>query len=154
MSKGKSLQELYSPNSACVGCGVKNKRGLRLRSFLENNELVAEWNAKPHHEAFPGILNGGIIGTLLDCHSNWAAAYYLLKKDHKTKPDCVVTAEYAVTLLRPTPTNLPINLIARVVESTGRRVTVEAELIVNDKVCATCRGIFVAVKEDHPAANK
>ena len=25
--------------------------------------VVADWTPEPHHQAFPGVLNGGIIGT-------------------------------------------------------------------------------------------
>lgn len=151
MVNGKSLQETYSPKGICFGCGPANERGLRIRSFAEGDETVAEWRAEPHHQAFPGVLNGGIIGALLDCHSNWAAAYYLMKKAGMTEVPCTVTAEFHVKLLRPTPSDALITLKARVVESSEDRATVEAELIANGKVCDTCRGTFVAVKEGHPA---
>jgi len=150
----KSLQEIHAPESICFGCGVKNEKGLHVRSFPENGEVVAEWKAESHHEAFPGMLNGGIIGALLDCHSNWTAAYFLMKRDGKDKPDCTVTADFHVTLKRPTPSDTKIFLRARVVESSGARATVEAELIANEKVCATCRGTFVAVQEGHPAYHR
>ncbi|HEX8287815.1 MAG TPA: PaaI family thioesterase [Pyrinomonadaceae bacterium] len=151
MHEEKSLQETFAPNGICFGCGVKNEKGLRIRSFTDGEEVTAEWRAEDHHQAFPGMLSGGIVGTLLDCHSNWTAAHHLMKKNGKTEPDCTVTANYSVKLLRPTPSGATIKLVARVVESTEDRATVEAELIANDKVCATCRGLFVAVKEGHPA---
>jgi uncharacterized protein (TIGR00369 family) len=155
MFDGKSLQEIYAPNGICFGCGVKNEKGLRIRSFpAENDEVVAEFHAEPHHQAFPGMLNGGIIGALLDCHSNWTAAYYLMKKRGKSEPDCTVTADFHVKLRRPTPSDVPVYLKARVVESTGDKAIVEAELIANEKICATCRGTFVAVKEGHPAFHR
>jgi acyl-coenzyme A thioesterase PaaI-like protein len=154
MSMEKSLQETYSPNGICFGCGPANTKGLHIRSFVEGDEVVAEWNAEPHHEAFPGVLNGGIIGALLDCHSNWAAAYHLMRQSGSEAPPCTVTAEFHVKLLRPTPSDVPITLKARVVESTEDRATVEAELIANGKVCDTCRGVFVAVKEGHPAYHR
>mgnify|MGYP000477620052 CR=1 FL=1 len=49
--------------------------------------LICEWESENHHEAFPGMLNGGIIGSLLDCHSNWAAAHFLMKENGKNEPD-------------------------------------------------------------------
>ena len=150
----KSLQETYSPNGICFGCGPANTKGLHIRSFVEGDEVVAQWNAEQHHEAFPGVLNGGIIGALLDCHSNWAAAYHLMRQSGSEAPPCTVTAEFHVKLLRPTPSDVPITLKARVVESTEDRATVEAELIANGKVCDTCRGVFVAVKEGHPAYHR
>ena len=154
MNNEKSLQESYAPNGICFGCGVTNEKGLQIRSFVKGDEVVATWHAEPHHQAFPGMLNGGIVGTLLDCHSNWTAAYFLMKKNGKTEPDCTVTANYAIKLLRPTPVDATITLKARVTESTSTRATVEAELIANDKVCATCIGLFVAVKEGHPAYHR
>lgn len=150
----KSLQETYSPNGICFGCGCANEKGLRIKSFPEGDEVVCDWHAEEHHQAFPGMLNGGIIGSLLDCHSNWTAAWFLMNKNGKTVPDCTVTADFHVKLRRPTPFRATIHLRARVVESTDDRAVVEAELIAEDKVCATCRGTFVAVKEGHPAYHR
>lgn len=160
MGNEKSLQQTYSPNSICFGCGPANEKGLHINSFpdansfSDGNEVVAEWRSEPHHQAFPGMLNGGIIGALLDCHSNWTSAYFLMKRDGKDKPDCTVTADFHVKLFRPTPSDATINLKARVVESSEDRATVEAELIANEKICATCRGTFVSVKEGHPAYHR
>ena len=152
--KEASLQERYSPASSCFGCGPKNEKGLRIRSFAEGDRVVASWRAEPHHEAFPGMLNGGIIGSLLDCHSNWAAAHHLMTKTHADRPPCTVTADYSIKLLRPTPTNVELALSAKVVDSRDDRATIEAELTANGKVCATCKGTFVAVKPGHPAYHR
>jgi acyl-coenzyme A thioesterase PaaI-like protein len=154
MAEQLSLQQRFSPASICFGCGPANKKGLRINSFPEGDEVVAEWRAEPHHQAFPGMLNGGIIGALLDCHSNWTAAWFLMTRDGKREPDCTVTADFHVKLLRPTPSGAVIHLKAKVMESREDRATVDAELITNDKVCATCRGTFVAVKEGHPAYHR
>ena len=151
----KSLQERYSPRGTCFGCGPLNEQGLRIRSFeQENEEVVCEWQPEPYHEAFPGMLNGGIIGTLLDCHSNWTAAWHLMRRLGLEQAPCTVTADYAIKLKRPTPTDAKVKLIARVVESFEDRAVVEAELIAGGKTCATCRGTFVAVKPGHPAYHR
>ncbi len=149
-----SLQELYAPGSACFGCGPANEKGLHVRSFPVGEEVVCEWRPEPHHEAYPGVLNGGIVGALLDCHSNWAAAYHLMRRAGAERPSCTVTAEYSVKLLRPTPTDTTLSLSARVVESTDDRATVEAALTAGGKTCATCRGTFVAVRPGHPAYHR
>lgn len=154
MNDEKSLQETYAPKGICFGCGVKNEKGLQIKSFPNGEEVTAQWQADAHHQAFPGMLNGGIVGALLDCHSNWTAAHFLMEKNGKDAPDCTVTANYSVKLLRPTPADAAIHLKARVVDSTEDRATVEAELIANDKVCATCSGLFVVVKEGHPAYHR
>ncbi len=147
-----SLQERYSPAGRCFGCGPANERGLRIASRDgANGELVADWTPQPHHEAFDGVLNGGIIGTLLDCHSNWAAAMHLMRSRGFEHPPSCVTAEYSIRLLRPTPTDGPIHLRARVVDATADRATVEASIEAGGRSTATCRGTFVAVAPDHPA---
>ena len=150
----QSLQERYAPGNACFGCGPANPRGLHVRSLVQGDQVVAEWRPESHHEAFPGVLSGGIVGTLLDCHSNWTAAWHLMQRAGATHPPCTVTAEYHITLKRPTPTDVPLQLIARVVDSTADRAVIEAELRAGDKVCATCRGTFVAVQPGHPAYHR
>lgn len=97
------------------------------------------------------MLNGGIIGTLLDCHSNWTAAWHLMQINGLERPLCTVTAEYAIKLLRPTPLHEFVNLRAQVVEAAGERAVIEAELLSAGKIRATCRGTFVAVRPGHPA---
>jgi len=150
----KSIQETYAPNLACFGCGPANPKGLRIRSFPNGDEVIAEFHPEKYQEAFEGMLSGGIIGTLLDCHCNWTAAWHLMNKAGLDHPPCTVTADYAIKLLRPTPMDQPVKLIARAVESTSDRAIVEGELIAHGQVTATCRGTFVAVKPGHPAYHR
>ena len=151
---GQALQDTYSPDGVCFGCGPKNEKGLRIKSRVDAGEVVATWHAKKHHEAFPGMLSGGIAGTLLDCHSNWTAAYQLMRRAGATTPPVTVTAESSVKLLRPTPTDGPIELVARPVEIADDRAVIDAELRAGGKLCATARGTFVAVKPGHPAYHR
>lgn len=153
-SAKKGLQETYAPKSSCFGCGPSNPKGLRIRSIVDGDRVVASFKPESHHEAFPGMLNGGIIGSLLDCHSNWTAAHHLMKKQGLDHPPCTVTADYAIQLKRPTPTDGEVFLEAKVVESTDDRAVIEATLTAKGKVCATCRGTFVAVKPGHPAYHR
>jgi len=148
------VQEQYAPHNACFGCGPANKKGLGIRSFAHGDELVAEWRAEEHHEAFPGMLNGGIIGSLLDCHCNWTAAWHLMQRNKVDTPPCTVTADYTIKLLRPTPTDGVISLRAWVESSEADRAEIKGELIAGGKVCATCTGKFVAVTEGHPAYHR
>jgi len=149
-----SLQERYAPANACFGCGPANPKGLRIRSFVKDGEVVADWTPEGHHQAFPGVLNGGIIGTLFDCHCNWAAAHHLMVKAGAASPPCTVTAEFSVKLRRPTPGAAPLTLRARVTESDHDRATVEATLESGGVTCATSTGRFVAVRPGHPAYHR
>jgi len=151
---GPCLQEKYSPHSSCFGCGPTNVQGLRVRSFPWGKEVVAQWRPSGHHEAFPGMLNGGIIGALLDCHCNWTAAWALMNQAGADHPPCTVTADYHVQLKRPTPSGQVLELRAEVVELREDRATIQATLTSGGKVCATCKGTFVAVKPGHPAYHR
>lgn len=148
------LQEQYAPANACFGCGPSNPKGLHIRSFVRGDEVIADWKAEAHHEAFPGVVNGGVIGALLDCHSNWCAAYHLMKNSGAETPPCTVTAEYSIKLLRPTPSGGPLHLSAKVKNIREDRATIEATLTADGKACATCVGTFVAVKPGHPAYHR
>ena len=153
---GRCIQERYAPHNACFGCGPANPKGLRVRSFEagDGSGLVATWRAAQHHEAFPGVLSGGAIGTLLDCHCNWTAAWHLMKAAGGDHPPCTVTADYKIVMRRPTPTGGDIELRARVRGADERRVEVVGELAADGKVCATCEETFVAVTEGHPAYHR
>ncbi len=150
----ESVQERYAPSNRCFGCGPSNEKGLRIRSMVRGDDLVCEWRPEPHHLAFDGILNGGICGTLLDCHSNWAATIHLMKRTGSDTPPCTVTSDFHVQLKRPTPMDALLHLSAHVVEASDDRAVVEATIEANGKVTATCRGTFVAVKEGHPAYHR
>ncbi len=155
MTADLSLQERFSPHGKCFGCGPANPQGLRIRSIpvgdTPDGEVVAQWSPQKHHEAFDNILNGGIVGALLDCHSNWTAVWHLMKRDGLAEAPCSVTAEFHVKMRHPTPTRGPVTISARAVSSEGSRVTVEASIAAEGKVTATCTGTFVAVKPGHPA---
>jgi acyl-coenzyme A thioesterase PaaI-like protein len=152
--RGKGIQDTHSPKSICFGCGPSNEKGLHIQSFENGDEMVAVWKPEAHHQAFPGVLNGGIVGSLLDCHSNWTAAWKLMKESGQDHPPCTVTADYAIQLKRPTPVDRPIYLRARVRESSVDRALIEAILVCDGKVCATCTGTFVAVQPGHPAYHR
>jgi len=152
-----SLQERYGAHTICFGCGPANPEGLHIRSFPDpqtDGIVVADWTPAARHQAFPGVLNGGIVGALMDCHSNWTAAYHLMQRRGADKPPATVTADYHVRMIKPTPTDGPVGLRAWVVDSTDDRAIVDCELSANGVVTATCRGTFVAVKPGHPAYDR
>lgn len=150
----KSLQDTYAPNGRCFGCGPKNEKGLKIKSFVDGQEIIAEFTPQAHHEAFENVLNGGIIGSVLDCHCNWAAAYFIKQYEMMESVPCTVTAQYTIKLLRPTPSNQKLHLFARLDRIEKDRAWIKGELRFGDKVGATCEGLFVAVKPDHPAYHR
>jgi len=156
MTSALSLQERYAPTSICFGCGPANRDGLRIRSFEtpEADAVVCTWEPLPMHQAFPGMMSGGIVGTLLDCHSNWTAAWHIMVAGGLDAPLCCVTAEYSVKLRRPTPFGVPLHLRAWIESAESDRAIVRAELGADGKITATCLGTFIAVKPGHLAYHR
>jgi acyl-coenzyme A thioesterase PaaI-like protein len=150
----QALQDRFAPKDRCFGCGSANEKGLRIKSYVEGDEVVARWTPEPHHQAFDGILSGGICGALLDCHGNWTAAWHLMQREGLDAPPSTVTSEFHVKLKRPTPMDGPVVLRGRVVESGDRRAVVEAAIEAGGQVTATFRGTFVVVPEGHPAFHR
>ena len=152
-----SLQERYAPFGRCFGCGPANLAGLRIGSRPAADDpaiVVARWAPSPAYEAFAGVVNGGILGTLLDCHANWTATWHLMRARGADRPPTTVTLEYAIRMRRPTPSDRPIDLRAWVVDAAPDRATVEAEIASDGVITATGRGTFVAVRPDHPAYDR
>lgn len=149
----QSLQDLYAPNNFCFGCGPKNPKGLQIKSMVDGESLVAYFTPQTHHQAFEDVLSGGICGTLLDCHSNWCAAYFIMKHRNEKTPPCTVTARYAVELLEPT-SMAPLKIIATPQTVSERKATITAQIVVNGIATAKCEGLFVAVSEGHKAFHR
>jgi acyl-coenzyme A thioesterase PaaI-like protein len=157
LTSGRSLQETFAPAGHCFGCGPANASGLQVASRPSAEDpavLVASFLPRPEHEAFDHVVNGGILGTLLDCHANWTAAWHLMGTRGADRPPTTVTLEYSIRMRRPTPSDGPIDLRAWVVESSDDRATVEAEIRSGGTITATGRGTFVAVRPDHPAYDR
>lgn len=148
------LQEQHAPTNRCFGCGPANPRGLRIQSHPEGDELIAHWRPEPHHAAFTDILNGGIIGTLLDCHANWTAAWHLMITRGVEFPPSTVTSDFHIRLRRPTPTTGVVTLRTHVEVSDDPRVHVVGTLEAEGVITATVKGLFVAVTEGHPAFHR
>ncbi len=138
---GRSIQDQFFADAPCFGCGPGNAKGLQLRSHdTEDGTVRARFQPWPEHDNGLGYLNGGIIATLLDCHS--AAAVVLAALERGLTPDGTlqyVTAGIDVRYRRPSPLVEPAELVARVVSADDGEIRVDAELWWQDKVRATAR---------------
>ena len=92
------------------------------------------------HDNGLGFLNGGIISTVLDCHS---AAAVMLEAERRAWPPLpgaalsYVTAGLDVRYLRPSPLGEESELRAVVTSAEEAEMIVEVELVWNGKVRAT-----------------
>jgi acyl-coenzyme A thioesterase PaaI-like protein len=136
---GEYIQDLWPEEGTyCWGCGKNNRHGLQLKSYWQDNdEVMATWEPKEHHLAFQGILNGGIIATLIDCHGTGTANAAAHKAAGESEPHFMhVTRGLSITYLKPTPLNRPVTLRARVTEMGEKKIKVSCELYSGDIKCA------------------
>ena len=142
-----SVQERWPEEASfCWGCGKNNLHGLQLKSYWENEKTVATWTPKEHHLAFPGILNGGIISTIIDCHGTGTANAYHHRLDKTDDHQMHVTASLKIKFLKPTPLKQDVTIRARVRETDGRRTVVDCELFSGNEKCVI--GEIVTAKVD------
>ncbi len=145
----QAFQDSYSEaTSYCYGCGRLNEQGLQIKSYWDGEETVCVFRPKPQHMAIPGYVYGGLIASLIDCHSTGtaaAAAYRHAGRELGSPPELrFVTASLHVDYLRPTPLGGDLILRARPIEVKGRKVVVECALYAEGQECA--RGRVVAVQ--------
>ena len=145
----KAFQDHYPDNLAyCYGCGRNNEHGLQIKSYWDGDEAVCTYEPRPYHIALPGYVYGGLIASLIDCHSTGtaaAAAYRAAGRPLDTEPALrFVTGSLHVDYLRPTPLGVALELRATVVEVERRKVLVRTTLTAEGKVCA--RGEVMAVQ--------
>jgi len=138
----KAFQDHYPDDVAhCYGCGYLNEKGLQIKSRWEGDEAVCRYTPRPEHTAFPGFVYGGLIASLVDCHSMGTAAMAWMRArglDIARDPaERFVTGTLTVKYLRPTPIGKTLELRARAVEVGERKVVVDCRVIVDDVVCAT-----------------
>ena len=144
-----AFQDFYPDDWArCYGCGRLNEYGLHIRSMWDGDETVAYYTPQPYHTAIPGAVYGGLIASLIDCHSTGtaaAAAYRAEGREMDTEPPLrFVTASLHVDYVRPTPLGVPLELRSKVKEIKGRKVVITTILSAKGEACA--RGEVVAVQ--------
>ncbi|MGN6751439.1 MAG: PaaI family thioesterase [Intrasporangium sp.] len=140
-----SIQDRLFPDMTCFGCGPANDKGLRLKSYPGGDAVVATFLPWPEHDNGVGFLNGGIISTLLDCHSAAAVMHEADGRGWGPLPGAAlayVTAGLEVRYLRPAPLQQPVTLRAVVVSATEPEITAAVELVWDDKVRATATALW------------
>ncbi len=144
-SSALSIQESLYPGLTCFGCGHANPDGLHLRSYRDGDVTVATFIPAAAHDNGFGFLNGGVISTVLDCHTAavvlWEADKRAWKADEGA-PIPFITAGFDVRFVRPTPLGPALSLRAEPVEISETTIVVSAELRLENKTRATMRATW------------
>jgi acyl-coenzyme A thioesterase PaaI-like protein len=140
-----AIQDEYADDvSHCYGCGRLNEHGLHIRSFWDGEQATGTFRPAAHHTAIPGYVYGGLLASLVDCHATGtAAARARQDRGSGGPPPRFVTASLTVNYHHPTPLGAPLELRARPIEVSGRKIVVEVELAAEGKLCVSGRVVTV-----------
>lgn len=139
MDDESSIQERLYPWATCFGCGQANPKGLHLRSYRRGEVAEAEFLPWPEHDNGLGFICGGIIATVLDCHSGAIVFDEAARRGWEAEegvPYPFVTAGLDVRYLRPAPLAEPSSLRAVVTSADESVMMVDVELLHGGKVRA------------------
>jgi acyl-coenzyme A thioesterase PaaI-like protein len=146
-----AFQDYYPDHlSHCYGCGRLNEHGLQIKSYWNGEETFCHFYPKPYHSGgFPGYMYGGLIASLIDCHSAATAAASVYRAEGRAMDSLpavrFVTASLKVDYLRPTPLGGdPLELRSSPAVLKGRKAVVMTTLLVRGVICA--RGQVIAVR--------
>jgi acyl-coenzyme A thioesterase PaaI-like protein len=144
-----AFQDHYPENVAhCYGCGRLNKHGHQIRTEWDGDETVTRYTPQPYETSVPGFAYGGLIASLIDCHSTGTAAAAMYRHEGRDLDSLpafrFVTGSLHVDYLKPTPIDGPIEIRGRIKEIKGRKVIVETCVLAGG--VTTARGEVVAVQ--------
>lgn len=151
--ESKGVQDHYPDNFAqCFGCGRLNEYGHQLKTNWDGEETVTYFAPKKFQMAIPGVVYGGLLASVIDCHGTGSAALALartngIELNGLNAPRCV-TASLKVDYRKPTPVDSLLEIRGIIREVKGRKVVVEARLIAGGEICVTGEIIAVQVSDD------
>lgn len=153
-----ALQDLGAPDGICFGCGSKNKNGLKIKSYWDEDNIHVTTTHLPgdHYTGWPTLVYGGLISCLIDCHSNWTVMAYHYRAENREvgslpRIDCV-TGTLTVKYIKPTPMGVLLTLKARVEGKVERKTRVLCEVYAGDTLTALGDSIFVRGDLGHLAS--
>ena len=149
----RAFQDCYPDELAhCFGCGRLNAAGHRIRTFWDGEETLTRFTPRPEHTAVPGFVYGGLLASLIDCHSTGSGAGALartrgLDLEREPAPRCV-TGSLELRYLRPTPLGPELEIRGRIEEVKGRKVVVASTLSAGGQPCVEGRAVVLEVPAD------
>jgi acyl-CoA thioesterase FadM len=133
----------------CYGCGALNERGLQIKSYWAGDEVVCAWRPRAEHIGHPGVLYGGLIAAVVDCHCIWTAAAYAYRRAGRAMEGrfdyAFVTAALRIDYRKPVPIEQAVELRARETEFSARKSVVRCSVTSRGVVCAEAEVVAVLV---------
>lgn len=145
----RAFQDYYQDDLAhCYGCGSRNQHGYRIRTFWDGDDSVTHFTPQVFHTAVIGFVYGGLLASLIDCHSTGTAAAAMYREEGRDMDSLpsfrFVTGSLHVSYLAPTPIAVELEIRGRVREIKGRKVIVDST--VDARAITTVRGEVTAIQ--------
>ena len=144
--EGRALQDVLKVH--CFGCGSLNPQGMQIKSHVEGDEVVCRWQPPAQYIGYPGIVYGGTIASIIDCHAMWTAMAALCRDAgipiEQSPP--VVTGRLMVNYLKPAKIDQPLELRARVTDRSEKRFNVECRVLQGGVEVANAEVVAVRAK--------
>ena len=146
-----SLQDLAHADGICYGCGPAHPSGLHIKSrwHADGVHVVARITPSEEFVGWPGLLYGGLLAMLVDCHSNWTAMAHHYRAEGR-EPGSLprihcVTGHLGLDYLKPTPLGQALTLMARVEGEVARKTRVLCEVHAGEVLVVRGDSVFVRV---------
>ncbi len=145
----RAFQDYYPEHLAqCYGCGRLNEHGYRIKTYWDGDESVTHFSPRTFHTAVPGFVYGGLLASIIDCHSTASASAAMYRSQVREMdsepPFRFVTGSLLVRYLKPTPLGPPLTIRGRVQEIKGRKVVIKSTVWVEGVL--TVDGEVVAIQ--------
>lgn len=132
MSESQYFQD-HMPGNICFGCGRENHEGLQISSRWDDGEAVCVWEPEEKYQGWRGLLNGGILATLVDCHCMGTSMAHAVRLENRSMDSSpyyrFATGQMTIRYLKPTPSDRPVEVRAKVVDvKDERKYTLQAEV--------------------------
>ncbi len=145
----------YMEGNICFGCGKDNPEGLQIKSYWQGDECLCDFKSSEKYQGWKNLMNGGILATLIDCHTmGTATSYAYLREDrpYHTMPTYrYATGTLTVKYLKPTPNTHLLRLVAKVVEVKGRKTVMTCEAWSGGQLTAEAEVVAIRVYDSSQA---
>jgi len=145
----EAIFQNHMPGNICFGCGQNNHQGLKIKSYWEGEEAVCIWQSEEKYQGWKGLLNGGVMATLIDCHSMCTAMAATYKSENRALDSLpeyrYATGTMTIKYLQPTSNIKPVELRATVQEIKGRKVIIHCNMYSEGKLTAKAEVIAIRV---------
>jgi acyl-coenzyme A thioesterase PaaI-like protein len=115
---------LFGPGQPCFGCAPDHPLGFRLAFERDGDEIVTRFTPDDRYQGPPGIMHGGLVGTLADEVGAWSLIGLLGKFGF--------TASFEAKFLGPVRIGVPLEARGRIVKDHRRLVDVEVTVRQDD----------------------